>query len=72
MIGGYIGDKYEPRFPKVKGYISAGGAAIGSIFIVLTFLVESSFWVQIVTYYFEYLFAEVFFGPSYAQINKVV
>jgi len=25
-----------------------------------------------VAYYFEYLTAEVFFGPSYAQINKIV
>ena len=72
LIGGYICDKYEPAYPKIKGYISAGGAALGSIFIVFTFLIESTFWLQITTYYFEYLTAEVFFGPSYAQINKVV
>ena len=27
---------------------------------------------QIAAYYFEYLFAEVFFGPTYAQMNKIV
>lgn len=66
LIGGYIADKYEPTFPRIKGYLSAGGAAIGSIFIVFTFIVEMGFWPQIIAYYFEYLFAEVFFGPSYA------
>ena len=47
LIGGYIGDKYEPEFPMVKGYLSAGGAALGSIFIVFTFLIESGFWYQV-------------------------
>ena len=66
LIGGYIGDTYEQDYPRVKGYLSATGAFIGSIFIVLTFLIKSSFWLQIIAYYFEYLFAEVFFGPTYA------
>jgi hypothetical protein len=44
LIGGYIGDKYEPKIPGIKGYLSAGGAAIGSIFIVFTFLIETGFW----------------------------
>eukprot|EP00356_Strombidium_inclinatum_P003300 CAMPEP_0170499874 /NCGR_PEP_ID=MMETSP0208-20121228/32940_1 /TAXON_ID=197538 /ORGANISM="Strombidium inclinatum, Strain S3" /LENGTH=78 /DNA_ID=CAMNT_0010777631 /DNA_START=942 /DNA_END=1178 /DNA_ORIENTATION=+ len=35
-------------------------------------MVPSSFWVQMTAFYFEYLTAEVFFGPSYSQINKIV
>lgn len=27
---------------------------------------------QIICLYFEFLFAEVFFGPSYAQINMII
>ena len=47
--------------------MSALGAGLGAIFIVLTFMVKrESFWVTIIFYYFEYLTAEVFFGPSYA------
>jgi sugar phosphate permease len=72
LIGGYIGDKYEPSIPGIKGYLSAAGAFLGSIFIVFTFILETSFWWKMVFYYLEYLFAEVFFGPSYAQINKLI
>jgi len=72
LIGGYIGDKYEPTIPGIKGYLSAAGAFMGAIFIVFTFILEAGFWWKIVFYYFEYLFAEVFFGPSYAQINKLI
>ena len=39
LMGGYIGDKYENDYPYVKGYLSAAGAFLGSIFIVLTFIV---------------------------------
>jgi len=72
LIGGYICDKYEPQYPSVKGNVSAAGAFLGSICIIFTFLVRTSFWTQMAVYYFEYLFAEVFFGPSYAQINKII
>jgi len=72
LIGGYICDKYERTYPKVKGHLSALGAALGSIFIVLTFMVKTSFWMSIVFYYFAYLTAEVFFGPSFAQINILI
>lgn len=72
IIGGYICDKYEAQYPKVKGHVSAAGAALASIFIVLTFMIKTSFWWSVVFYYFEYLTAEVFFGPSFAQINILV
>lgn len=56
----------------VKGHLSAGGAAIGAIFIVFSILLKTTFWIQIICFYFAFLFGEVFFGPSYAQINMVV
>jgi hypothetical protein len=66
LIGGYLCDKYEPTYPYIKGFLSAAGAFLGAICIVFTFLIKSSFRLQMIAYYFEYLFAEVFFGPSYA------
>lgn len=66
MIGGWICDKYEPKYPRIKGIVSALGAFIASFFVVLTFSLQISFAWAMVFYYFEYLFAEVFFGPSYA------
>lgn len=52
--------------------MSAIGAFLGAIFIVLTFAIKTNFYLQMTTFYFEFLFAEVFFGPSYAQINKLI
>lgn len=72
MIGGWICDKFEPRVNGIKGIVSASGAALGSIFIILTFYIKTTFAWAMVFYYFEYLTAEVFFGPAYAQINKLV
>lgn len=72
MIGGWICDKYEPKVPGIKGIVSAAGAALASIFIVLTFYLKTTFAWAMVFYYFEYLTAEVFFGPAYAQINKLI
>ena len=72
LIGGYLTDKFEEDYPRIKGHLSAAGAAIGAIFIVFSILIKSGFWIQLICLYFEFLFAEVFFGPSYAQINKIV
>ena len=71
FIGGYIGDKYEKRFPYIKGYVAAFGALFSCVFIVICFILQINFWVSIVSYYFAYLTAEVWFGPFYAMINKI-
>lgn len=44
FIGGYVGDRWEPSYPRIKGHISAAGAGVASIFIVFTFIIPSSFW----------------------------
>lgn len=72
LIGGIITDRCEESYPRIKGHLSAGGAFIASIFVYLTFQVKTTFAIQMVFYYFVYLFGEVFFGPSYAQINMLV
>ena len=66
LLGGYICDKYEADIPQIKGWLSALGAFLAAICIVFTFFIKTGFWWQMLAYYFEYLFAEVFFGPSYA------
>ena len=38
FIGGYIGDKYEPKFLKIKGYVAAFGAFISCFFIVICYM----------------------------------
>ena len=72
LIGGYVCDKYESNDAGIKGKLSAAGAFVGAIFAILTFSYKSNFFLSMVYYYFVYLFAEVFFGPAYAQINKLI
>jgi sugar phosphate permease len=35
--GGWVTDKYEDRYPRIKGYISGLGALTSCIFIVVTY-----------------------------------
>jgi sugar phosphate permease len=44
LLGGYICDKYEPKYPSIKGFISAAGAFLGSICIIFCFLIPSNFY----------------------------
>jgi len=69
FIGGYLGDKYEPVFPKAKGYISGFGALSSCIFIIMTYFVQVNFWLSISMLYFAYLTAECWLGISYSMIN---
>jgi hypothetical protein len=44
LIGGFICDKYEPKYYGIKGIVSAAGAFLGSIFIIFTFYIKSNFY----------------------------
>lgn len=71
FIGGFLGDKLEPKFYPIKGYIGAFGALTSCIFIYFVYIYQSSFWISISSLYFAYLTAEVWFGPFYAMINEL-
>lgn len=71
FIGGYVGDVLESKFLPIKGYVGAFGALFSCIFIVVIYILQKSFWVSIVSLYFAYITAEVWFGPFYAMINKL-
>jgi hypothetical protein len=38
FLGGYIADKYSAKYPRIKGYLAAGGALISSAFIVVCYM----------------------------------
>ena len=65
-MGGYISDKFEPRIPPIKGYVSAIGALCSVPFIILTFSFNFNFYVAMFCYFLAYLTAEVWYGPCYA------
>jgi hypothetical protein len=39
MLGGYIADKFEGRYPQIKGLISGLGALAATPFIVFTYII---------------------------------
>ena len=38
LLGGVITDKYESRFPGIKGFLIAGGLFIGSLFVFVCYI----------------------------------
>lgn len=72
LMGGYLSDKYEQRFPKIKAYIAGFGALTSCIFIVFVFIIQINFWVSIVCLYFAYITAEAWYGPSFSMINIIL
>ncbi len=38
-MGGWLTDKFEGRYPRIKGYISGYGALTSCIFIIITYTV---------------------------------
>ena len=39
MLGGYLSDKLENKYPSIKGIISGGGAIAAIPFMVFTFFI---------------------------------
>lgn len=66
FLGGYLSDKLENRIPNIKGLIAGLGALVAVPFITITFIVQPGFWTAIVSYYFGYFFAEMWYGPAHA------
>jgi MFS family permease len=71
MMGGWLSDKYEDRYGNVKGLIAGCGALAATPFIVIAYTVQPGFWGSIISYYFAYFIAEMWYGPSHAQINNM-
>jgi MFS family permease len=70
-FGGWITDKYEDRYPKIKGQISGYGALASTIFIVITYTLQINFWVSMASLFCAYLTAEMWYGPAHAAVNRI-
>lgn len=71
MIGGWMSDKFEDRVGSVKGLIAGIGALVAVPFIVIAYGLQFGFWPSILSYYVAYFTAEMWYGPSHAQINNM-
>lgn len=71
FIGALIGDKFEHKFRKIKGFVAGVGGLIGSVFIAICFLIQPGFWGCIISQFFYILFSEVWYGPVYAMLNRI-
>ena len=70
-MGGWITDKYESKYPRIKGYISGLGALVSTIFIVITYTLQINFYVSMGSLFFAYLTAEMWYGPAHAAVNRI-
>lgn len=70
-MGGYITDKYEDRYPRIKGQISGYGALTSTIFIVITYTLQINFYVSMASLFLAYLTAEMWYGPAHAAVNRL-
>lgn len=70
-VGGYISDKYEDRYPRIKGQLSGFGALASTIFIVITYTLQINFWVSMASLFCAYLTAEMWYGPAHAAVNRI-
>ena len=71
FLGGYLSVKLEDRIPNIKGLISGLGALAACPFIFITYIIQPGFWGAIISYYFGYFLAEMWYGPAHAQINNL-
>lgn len=70
-LGGWITDKYEDKYPLIKGQISGFGALASTIFIVITYTLQFNFWVSMASLLCAYLTAEMWYGPAHAAVNRI-
>lgn len=70
-MGGYLSDKFEDRYPRIKGQLSGLGALVSTVFIVITYTLQFSFWISMTSLFFAYLTAEMWYGPAHAAVNRI-
>ncbi len=71
MIGGYIGDKYEPVFLPTKGFISGTGNIVAAILFCVCYILQISFWVSIGCLYITQIFSQCWAGITYSMVNRI-
>ena len=71
FTGGYLCDRFEGKIGAIKGLISGCGALAAIPFIIISYGVQPGFWGSIISYYFAYFIAEMWYGPAHAQINNM-
>lgn len=67
-LGGAIADRWSKRNVKARAWVPAIGSILGFIPFIGTLYFEN-FYVSLVCYFFEYLFAECWFGPAISIIQ---
>jgi len=68
FLGGFIADRWSRTQIKARAWVPAIGSLLG-FFPFVGVLYASNFYVSIVCLFFEYLFAECWFGPAISIIQ---
>mmetsp|Transcript_42203 Transcript_42203/g.40433 ORF Transcript_42203/g.40433 Transcript_42203/m.40433 type:complete len:104 (+) Transcript_42203:100-411(+) len=70
-LGGLLGDKLEPKFKPVKGYLIGVGALIACIFLFTCYILQVSERVSLICLFCSYFFSEMWYGPFFSMVNRV-
>ena len=71
IAGGYLSDRLEDQIPSIKGIIAGAGALMATPFLLITFVIQPGFWGSMFSYFIAFFVAEMWYGPSHAQINNM-
>jgi len=67
-FGGYIGDKYESRFPMTKALLDCFCSIAAFPFILFSYSLSTKFYVSISLYACSYFFSEMWYGSCVSML----
>ena len=71
FLGGYLGDRLEKKYPKVKGYLAAIGITLSLPLIIICFVWQYSFLVSFFALCATNIVGELWYGPLYTMMNHM-
>lgn len=70
-LGGFIGDRFEPKWPVTKGMLDAICSLLAFPFIFFSYWVPKEFWTSIGLYACSYFFSEMWYGACVSMLLTI-
>jgi MFS family permease len=72
MTGGYVSDKYEKKYPRIKAIVCIIGSGLGLPTIAMATLIQNNFALSMVGLFLEYLVAECWSSPAITMLLNAI
>jgi len=70
-LGGFIGDKFESKYPATKALIGFSSSILAFPFIFLSYTVSTTFYFSISMYACSYFISELWYGPCVSMLLTI-